>query len=1219
MLTDILFNVRGSMCNEFQSWGYLWLDMVLNFYLVSAQSFIALSCRHHSIDCQSEKILERTLGAVAMAEDFIVKFHELRGTISKEKKKSLFLLLDSHKSFHTDENILKEINQNLIPKTYLEEIYKLEFLLYFRRTSDLLEVLKNGNDIAASKIIRQPWFIEGLFKDMKSKEFVQNVFPRLSIVVRSKILKQILKLQNDQLINDLFDRLLEIYGLEPAIILLSGCSNDKIKDILLKRGFNLSNTQLKLLHDKDPSLINFYYGEYHKRGDSIDKYSDFSKYLSRKNPSLYIQLLLKYDVISCQLGRRTTKQFVRENKEVILEDPQKYLDLQIFHENAFVSELGEDFQKVLTAALPKNLSDLMSSEVFYLLNNYPKTKRYNLYRTVFEDVYKKSLLENKNFITENLLAVIPDVEEREKWVEKFENQVKYIKYKRSSKAVMELKEQLIRCDNITLRAELLGYIVTSCSINNDYDALLDILELFHSRFRNTDGGTLCYFLRVIYDNIKLNKLTDDHWKYIHEFILIQDIRNLPIYNPILLEFSKYLYKNGRYFGEIVDLYLKSKIFSLRNIKFKDVKFQREFLKEALKQIGSKPHNTHSSIEITLALRDWNKRHPDDLILVSENKQVVEYVKKSIVDFPWNYHASNELLSMKYLVCRENVLTEFVNVYFNRKDNLEDITMTKWFLKYKPDILISEEHIDHLIECFNIKEQFHLMKYLRKYEHLGLVQKISSYYLKKLIDINDDRKDEIAHLLAAILPKSDYLKLLDEYVPKFEKHYLMTASLEEKNVHKIQIALAKSVRFSTCHLDALPILLKYCKSTLFRSSLFSLYSCFNRIPEKTLENVLGHLLENLVSRRKHSIFLAALVFPLKTHKELADRLLENDENNSIKRHLFISIYKYFLKNPEEKFWNILETYMDHLTLYETKSLNLLADVHVIPEKYKSKFMKKVCNVFEELYYIFYDENYTVQQVLSAMYDKLLKSVTDDDMRSLSTDLCIDIIGKKFDGFYRRELVCDEFAIKFLMYATSRKTVRNVLKIINPYKKDHWDTSFSNVTKQASYSIFKNIFNKTMTIEEQIIPIPKNFPSILSEEWKKVFPMDDALEEQLMLDFMILKYTYNEDDENFYAREITQMFTYLRDKYGDLIIDRFKEFLSKTLRKLLGGKNYDIKLMKLLAKMLEIDSSLPNSLLVIQLLPPYQYDREFDKNFSYVMKKVQSSNGIQQVYMNRYFKK
>ncbi|KAK9870082.1 hypothetical protein WA026_006177 [Henosepilachna vigintioctopunctata] len=1146
-----------------------------------------------------------------MAEDFILEFHDLKGTILKEKKKSLFLLFDSHKSFHMDENILKEINRNLIPKTYLEEIYKLEFLLYFRRTFDLLEVLKRGNDIAANKIIRQPWFIEGLFKDIKCEEFVQHVFPRLSIVVRSKILKQILKLQNDQLINDLFDRLLEIYGLKPVIILLPGCSNDKIKDILVKRGLNLSNTQLKLLADKDPSLINFYYEEYYRRGGDIHRLSNFTKYLSRKNPSLYVKLLLQYNFSSYPLGRRTTKLFVSKNKEAILEDPQKYLHLDIFHKNAFVSELGVDFQKFLTATFPRKLSHLMKSAAFGLLSHYPKWKRYNLYRRVFEDVYEKSLLKNKKFITENLLEVIPDVEEREKWVEKFGNKVEYIKYKRSSKAVVELKEQLIRCDDIKLREKLLEYIVTSCSVNNDYDAFLDILKFFLKRFRNTDGTVLYNFLRVIYDKFKLNELTDEHWKYIHEIILIQDIRDLPIHNPIVLEFSKYLYKNGRDFGKMVDIYLKSDNFSLRNIKFEDVEFQREFLKLTLKQNRFQRSDFHSSIEVTLAIRDWNKRHPHDFIFVSENKEIIESVKRSI-NFDWVCYESDQCFSMNYLVCRENMYQHFTEVYFNGEGaRLENVTLTKWFLKYKPDIF--EEHIDHVFKCLFDKTTYCLTKFFKKYEHTKLTHMISSYFLGKFIDPNLEVKDKIASLLASILPKPEYLKLLDEYVPKFDKLDLMTASLEEKNIHKIQIALAKSVRFSACQWKALPILLKYCRGDYFQPSLFSLYSCFNRIPEKFLADVLDQLLRKPVSARKHSIFLAALVFPLQTNKELADQLLENDDNDSIRKHLFTSTYKYFLKNPEEIFWKILETYMTSLSHYEEESLNLLSNVHIIPEKYRSKFMKKVCDVLDDL-------ELKLEQSMNVHYDNLLHSIADDDMRLLPTELCTDIISKRlFEEKYTKNSACVGFTIQFLIYAPNmRENVRNVLKMMQVYKKQHWDTSFGKGAKFFVYNICKDIFDKIMRVETKRVPIPEEFPIILSEEWKKVFSINDTLEEHLMLDFMVLKYNNNKDDENFYARELIQMFKYLRVEYGVLIIGFFKEFLSKSLRKLLKDDNYNINLMKLLAKMLEIDCSLPNSLLIIELLPQYQHESEFHKNFIYVMNKMQSSNKIENVYMNKYLK-
>ncbi|KAK9874712.1 hypothetical protein WA026_005531 [Henosepilachna vigintioctopunctata] len=104
----------------------------------------------------------------------------------------------------------------------------------------------------------------------------------------------------------------------------------------------------------------------------MDSYSNFSEYLPRKDSCLYVKLLLQYEYFACQLGHSTTKQFVSENNEAILEHPQKYLGLHIFHKNAFVSELGDDFQRFLCSTFTTKLSDMMYSAALDLLNYCPK-------------------------------------------------------------------------------------------------------------------------------------------------------------------------------------------------------------------------------------------------------------------------------------------------------------------------------------------------------------------------------------------------------------------------------------------------------------------------------------------------------------------------------------------------------------------------------------------------------------------------------------------------------------------------------------------------------------------------------------------------------------------------------------------------------------------------------------------------------------------------------
>ncbi|KAL3265225.1 hypothetical protein HHI36_009439 [Cryptolaemus montrouzieri] len=143
-----------------------------------------------------------------------------------------------------------------------------------------------------------------------------------------------------------------------------------------------------------------------------------------------------------------------------------------------------------------------------------------------------------------------------------------------------------------------------------------------------------------------------------------------------------------------------------------------------------------------------------------------------------------------------------------------------------------------------------------------------------------------------MTRIEFLKLLNEYVPTIDKLNLTESTEEERNVLKIQLAIVKSVRFSSCHMDALPVLLKYCRGDCLQSALHSLYKCFSATPENNLKPLINILLKNSVSFRKHTVCLATMVFPVKINEDLCHKIMINDQNDSIQKHLFISSYKYF---------------------------------------------------------------------------------------------------------------------------------------------------------------------------------------------------------------------------------------------------------------------------------------------------------------------------------------
>ncbi|KAL3265219.1 hypothetical protein HHI36_009433 [Cryptolaemus montrouzieri] len=374
--------------------------------------------------------------------------------------------------------------------------------------------------------------------------------------------------------------------------------------------------------------------------------------------------------------------------------------------------------------------------------------------------------------------------------------------------------------------------------------------------------------------------------------MIQNIRHSNIHAGILFEYIRYLYKSGKAFEEMLPILLKSNDFDLKGLRIKDEReFSKLFLNLVLKyQSGVKAlrEDTPKTTEIVLAVIQWNKNYTNDTIVVCEQKAILDTIKKALTTDDW-YYREKAINILNYMVCHENIPEDFLDIYFNHLDQLRSTTINRWFLKYNPNVFT--ENIDKIIECMFMFTGYDLMKFLKKYEHNGLVQNIVRLCLQKLKNSEGDNYHEIANLLAFLMPRTEFLKLLDEYVPSIDKLNITESTEEEKNILKIQIALANSVRFSSYNMDALPILLKYCKGDCLQPALHSLYKCFSKTPENNLRPLMNVLLNKSVSFRKHTIFLAAMAFPIKINEDLCNKMI-SDKNESIQKHLFTSSYKYF---------------------------------------------------------------------------------------------------------------------------------------------------------------------------------------------------------------------------------------------------------------------------------------------------------------------------------------
>lgn len=137
------------------------------------------------------------------ATDFITRFHSLEGITINDRKKN-FNKLIRDPSFLTIQKEIHSALDKLEPKTYLESLFKIDALIYFKHTRQLLETMKQGNIVFIKRILKQYWFFKEAFENMDSNSLVNDFLPCLSFAVRMKVLKRLSLVLTEEKIDEVY-------------------------------------------------------------------------------------------------------------------------------------------------------------------------------------------------------------------------------------------------------------------------------------------------------------------------------------------------------------------------------------------------------------------------------------------------------------------------------------------------------------------------------------------------------------------------------------------------------------------------------------------------------------------------------------------------------------------------------------------------------------------------------------------------------------------------------------------------------------------------------------------------------------------------------------------------------------------------------------------------------------------------------------------------------
>ncbi|KAF2898955.1 hypothetical protein ILUMI_07216 [Ignelater luminosus] len=606
------------------------------------------------------------MSAQTLTEEFISQFHSLTGTTIGERRKNLFILLNT---IQTSSNYNDIDFSSIHPNNPLEETFKVEILIYFRKVSDLVEVLKSENPILIKKVLKtSPWFLEELFKNISGEQLVTLIFPYVSFNVKVKLLNKLsFYLKDSEMSEQIFNSIRLKYGSYLASKLLPACDKGFILKIVNDGRLKLTAKQVLTIIKKHPEMSSSIFEtlNMYMQTDTIDSlYRKVFIYLAQNHQEAFLDLYNTYNP-SMRLGWRATHKLICKNKEIVIKnakDIYRYL-----HKKQLFKSLSMNFSDFYIKLFPSSVEQFPNNFKFlysFLLTLKSEEERLKFLEESFKRNYGSNLLENINCINNaDLLDILPvnkleEIEQKPALI----SEDKWSCYSKIEKSIPYLKKRISLSSDIKSREYLVEHLVFTCKVNKDKRALLDVFKYIVNQHRNDHWSVRHSFLTAVKNLFKPEELDEEHWIYLNELLEIIDINNevYYYYNGFLSSFILYKLLNGLPINENLLKYTKSCNGNYNVFRFNPV-FEKQCLlliEQLLPEIFIDKYTLKLVSDILLKyynIHFW-KQSKNYFHLEIPQKMTDFYIQKFYVDFfPNNLH-NYDILRQKNLITALSHLT-----------------------------------------------------------------------------------------------------------------------------------------------------------------------------------------------------------------------------------------------------------------------------------------------------------------------------------------------------------------------------------------------------------------------------------------------------------------------------------------------------------------------------------------------------------------------------------
>ncbi|XP_063233190.1 uncharacterized protein LOC134536986 isoform X1 [Bacillus rossius redtenbacheri] len=1091
-------------------------------------------------------------------EQFVARFHSLSGKTIGEKLKSLNHLTRDIRSTCSQEDVDQFIAA-VKPANNFEKLLKGRLIDTFKKTRDVVDVLKCEDRLFIKQVLGCDWFFEGSSTDFPTCEFFfTDVFPNTSFNTRNDIIHSLsVHLRDERVAEQFFSAVRSEYGLQQAKCLLCACRAHFVQSVLDTDGARLDFTEREVtrLVRKFPNLVK----------------ANMKKWCFASCMETIIKLMCDLDVklfIECfqmikrrlifKIGRRGIKKIIRFDPASIIKSASKYIDVT---EPKYLHKYmtAEDFTYFYRALFPNSyqcqffFSECPEGNFYKVVEPLNPRKRLDLMLSSFEKVYGEQLLALPDLVGEKLLQMLP-ADKRETCAQlkielclsKDEDETLWICYLPTGKSVPTLKKLLLQAPDLDQRCRLISYLILTCKVNEDLETLASVCKHIVARYRNDNLSLRIEILRELYKNFDFLKLDDRLWASVQEVVkvIFLNAEHLPRRWPlfeVLIKSVHFRLNNHVDIHEQIDhlvLILSSSHESHNNwvIIKEEPKYQQtvfEVFGERIPHVkGVNVPLTSLALSLLSSVSDWNKNNKLFQSSLSRFSWVVEGLKRIVeTNLDDNKNKVLELLKTdletKQLVCSDDLCREVVS---------KDLW---YFLKMDTEMFIQNAHQE--LEFLLISDTQKYKQLFRMWNLLSGTQ-IKEVVVQKCREVlkNDQETRKQANaitILSFLVDSESFARLIEPFQPETDK----IDPADDKTEKMLPLIKTSAMCLKNVNpWNDYSSVAKFCKGDYLKYVLGSLMSvCYNTNQRKIVP-FLETLTDSPVSVKKHAVRLSFNIVSKPQLMSLLSNLWNRDKNPATREVLLALVWRAFI-DVSADFFALLKHCLKSLTTEDKNLFDKLSNSFPIPDAYKAEYIQLCWDKLHDLPQQGAKSEYRISQLVSQ---------SSDSVELLPPSFCERVLKQYLSDGSPLKSVSVMLAVQYALRSSSDIVLNERLNLVSDLFKDlleHSASGWEDVEWFVCHLVNCVLFDKYRN-SLQVLQKTLSF-------WPSVFNPVHKFESFMLLNFANLYFIYKpEFDLVSFGRVSSDCVFSVLEEYGPeavtLVSETFESFVEQ-----LGNSCYE----------------------------------------------------------------